>query len=206
MPGCVGLGVIKSCVWWAGTKTSLTSKSLLPVPRRPGDVPGVMNGHLLGREVAEHRRLTRIATILYGSQSHEPRRMAAAASERPASGHAEAAGHGMSRTDRARCGDDEGAGVGKPLASNRVGKISGDPAHSTAVCHDPAIEPSSAEAASTTRMNSTGGNSGPPIALGNHRRNNRLRRAPETPHPEAVGPGRGSHGVARRAAQAPRSR
>jgi len=51
---------------------------------KPRDVPGVMNGHLLAREVTADRRLAVVAAISHGSQSHESGGMTGAAAERPA--------------------------------------------------------------------------------------------------------------------------
>jgi hypothetical protein len=42
-----------------------------PGAAKPGDMPGVMNGHLLAREVDAGRRLIIFAPIAHGSQPHE---------------------------------------------------------------------------------------------------------------------------------------
>src|SRR6185437_4134804 len=103
------------------------------------DVPGVMNGHLLARKVAENRRSAVAAAIIpYRGQAHKSGCMATATAERPSSRDEVAAGNGLGRTDRARRGNDEGVGVGKPVACNGFGKITSDPAHAAAICHDPA--------------------------------------------------------------------
>jgi hypothetical protein len=72
-----------------------------PGAAKPGDMPGVMNGHLLAREVDADRRLIIFAPITHGSQPHESGSMASPAAEWPPSGNAIATGDGFSRTDSA---------------------------------------------------------------------------------------------------------
>jgi hypothetical protein len=68
-----------------------------PGAAKPGDMPGVMNDHLLAREVEADRRLIVVAPIAHNSQPHESGGMAGPAAERPASGNPIAAGDGFSQ-------------------------------------------------------------------------------------------------------------
>ncbi len=109
-----------------------------PGAAQPGDVPGVVNGHLLAREVAADRRLAAAAAVFHGSQSHESGGMTGATAERPASGDAIASRDGLSRADRAGGAGDKCVGIGKPLLRGCVRQIAGDAAHAAAICDDPA--------------------------------------------------------------------
>ena len=73
-----------------------------PCAAKPGDVPGVMHRHLLGREVAADRRSAWCGRHpRYGSQSHESGGMAGPAAERPAPANPIASGNGFGQADRA---------------------------------------------------------------------------------------------------------